>query len=76
LQNIKFEPNQHKFALRADSPDGPNKFKKFANQQRDFYAHINMFTALLEMSSWQEKLARYGASSLNEAIKGLREEGA
>jgi hypothetical protein len=46
-----------------------DKFKKFAGGQRDFFTYMNMFSTLLSLAAMQEKLARYGAASLNEAVK-------
>jgi Fanconi anemia group M protein len=45
------------------------KFKKLAGVQRDFFMYMGMFSALYSLATMQEKLARYGAASLNDALK-------
>jgi ERCC4-related helicase len=46
-----------------------DQFKKAAGGKKDFFTYMNMFTVLHSLAGMQEKLARYGAASLNDALK-------
>jgi superfamily II DNA or RNA helicase len=46
-----------------------DQFKKSAAGRKDFFNFLNMFIVLHSLAGMQEKLARYGAASLNDALK-------
>lgn len=47
-----------------------DKFKKLqSNRQNDFFLNLERFSLLLSLTSMKEKLTKYGANMLNQALK-------